>query len=257
MSFQGGVCSSEIGAFKNINGQCTTEDRCPGGSTCRAQVCQCVDGSSEHHGCCRQSPGRRCTHREACNGGSRCEFGLCRCLDGSIINGARCVISSTEPGKSCQSGQKCIHDSVCRFGMCMCIAKYVTFNGRCMTEESILTLTSSTLAATPPVKVGSVKGSGFECHRKDICSGGSTCRNGFCECSDLEVIISGHCVGSHEKANEIVEKLLVAAPGQPCEAGEKCTGGSTCTNYLCTCEHVAIDDSRGCFEDARKHMARM
>ncbi|KAK6028682.1 EGF-like domain protein [Ostertagia ostertagi] len=231
---QSGICVSVIGAFKNINGQCTVGDRCSGGSTCRANVCQCVDGSSEHHGRCRQSPGGRCTYGETCDGGSSCEFGLCRCPDGHIINTGRCVMGSAEPGKSCQNGQKCVHGSVCRFGMCMCVAKYVTSKGRC---------------------VGSLKGPGFECHEKDICNGGSTCREGFCVCNDLEVIINGQCVGSHEKANEVVDNLLVAAPGQPCDARTNCTGGSTCINRVCTCEHGAIDESGRCSEVRKEYGA--
>ncbi|PIO72026.1 EGF-like domain protein [Teladorsagia circumcincta] len=250
-----GVCVSVIGAFKNINGQCTVGDRCSGGSTCRANVCQCIDGSSEHHGRCRQSPGGRCTYGETCDGGSSCEFGLCRCPDGHIISSGKCVMGSAEPGKSCQNGQKCVHGSVCRFGMCMCVAKYVTSKGRCVRRENVLTSISSTTAVTTPIKVGSLKGPGFECHEKDICNGGSTCREGFCVCSDLEVIINGQCVGSHEKANEVVDNLLVAAPGQPCDARTNCTGGSTCINRACTCEHGAIDESGRCSEVKKEYGA--
>ncbi|VDL73125.1 unnamed protein product [Nippostrongylus brasiliensis] len=246
-SLQSGVCVSQIGAFKNINGQCSGNDRCSGGSTCLAHVCQCVDGSSERHGRCHQSPGGRCTYGETCDGGSSCEFGLCRCSDGHIIDSAKCVVGTAEPGKTCQNGQKCVHGSVCRFGMCMCVAKYMVSKGRCVRREHVLTPTS-TPRPTTPIKVGAVKGPGFLCHEKDLCSGGSKCKEGFCVCDELEVIINEQCVGSHEKANEIVDKLLVAAPGQPCQPRTNCTGGSVCINRTCTCENGVIDESGICSE---------
>ncbi|KAK5972004.1 hypothetical protein GCK32_006361, partial [Trichostrongylus colubriformis] len=252
---KGGACVSAIGAFKNINGQCTLGDRCSGGSTCRAHICQCVDGSSEHRGRCRQTPGERCTYGETCDGGSSCEFGFCRCPDGHVIKAGKCVIGSSEPGKSCQNGQKCIHGGVCRFGMCMCIAQHVTYKGRCVRRQSVLTVSSSATTVSTPIKVGSVKGPGFKCHDKDICSGGATCREGFCMCNDLEVIINEQCVGSHEKANEIVDKLLIAAPGQSCNARTNCTGGSICINRVCACEQGAIDDSGKCSEVKKEYGA--
>ncbi|EYB99504.1 hypothetical protein Y032_0122g1086 [Ancylostoma ceylanicum] len=257
-ALQNGACTSITGAFKNINGQCTADDRCSGGSTCRGNVCQCVDGSSELHGRCRQSPGGRCSYGQTCDGGSSCEFGLCRCPDGHIIDAGKCVMGKAEPGKSCQHGQKCVHGSVCRFGMCMCIAKYMASKGRCVRRENVLVPTSpapssTTSSATTSVRVGAVKGPGFECHEKDLCSGGSRCRDGFCVCNEFEVIINEQCVGSHEQANEIIDKLLVSAPGQPCDARTNCTGGSICINRTCTCEQGNIDNSGTCTEAKKEY----
>lgn len=216
-------------------------------------MCQCVDGSSEHHGRCHQSPGGRCTFGETCVGGSSCEFGHCRCPDGQSIDAGKCVASTSEPGKICQNGQKCVHGSVCRFGMCICVAKFLASKGRCVRRESVL-VHSLPSNVPPPVSVGTVKGPGFRCFEKDLCSGGSRCTEGFCVCDELEVIINGQCVGSHKKANEIVNRLLVAAPGQLCEARTRCTGGSACMNRVCTCEQGAIDGSGRCSEVKKEHI---
>ncbi|KAE9412779.1 hypothetical protein Angca_006280, partial [Angiostrongylus cantonensis] len=231
--------------------QCTVGDRCSGGSTCRGHVCQCVDGSFEYHDRCRQSPGGRCTYGQTCDGGSICEFGLCRCPVGNFIDAGRCVVGTSVPGKSCQHGQKCVHGSVCRFGMCMCIAKYTASKGRCVRRENILYQT--TTSVTPSIRIGAVKSPGIKCNDKDLCSGGSQCREGFCLCKDSEVIINEMCVGSHEQANEIIEKLLIAAPGQPCDTRTNCTGGSKCINRSCTCENGVIDDTGTCNEGNKVH----
>ncbi|KAJ1366277.1 hypothetical protein KIN20_026893 [Parelaphostrongylus tenuis] len=249
--FQDGSCTSLTGSFKNINSQCAAGDRCSGGSTCRGHVCQCVDGSFEYHDRCRQSPGSRCTYGQTCDGGSICEFGLCRCPVGNFINGGKCVVSTSAPGKSCQHGQKCLHGSVCRFGMCMCVAKYTASNGRCVRRESILSLKSVDAAAS--IQVGAVKGPGLRCHDKDLCSGGSHCRDGFCVCNDSEVIINEQCVSSHEQANEVIGKILIAAPGQPCDARTNCTGASKCMNRTCTCVEGVIDDTGTCSEEKKAH----
>ncbi|KAK6759710.1 hypothetical protein RB195_021339 [Necator americanus] len=257
-TLQNGVCTSTIGAFKNINSQCAAADRCSGGSTCRENICQCVDGSSELHGRCRQSPGGRCSYGQTCDGGSSCEFGLCRCPEGHIVDSGKCVMGKAEPGKSCQHGQKCVHGSVCRFGMCVCIAKYIASKGRCVRRENVLVPSrpkpsSTTPSSTTLMKVGSVKGPGFECQEGDLCSGGSRCRDGFCVCNEFEVIINDQCVGSHKQANEIIDKLLVSAPGQPCEAKTNCTGGSVCINRTCTCEQGTIDNTGTCGEGKKEY----
>ena len=48
-----------MGAFKNINSQCSALDRCAGGAVCKDHVCSCTDGSYEQQGKCRTAPGGR------------------------------------------------------------------------------------------------------------------------------------------------------------------------------------------------------
>ncbi|KJH41784.1 EGF-like domain protein [Dictyocaulus viviparus] len=248
-TLQTGICVSLIGAFKNINSQCTIGDRCSGGSTCRDHVCQCVDGSYEHHNRCHQSLGGRCTYGQTCEGGSSCDFGVCRCPEGNIIEAGKCVTALSKPGGSCQLGQKCVHGSACRFGMCICIANYVASEGKCIRTVNILP--SGSTSKIPPIDVGTMKGPGHKCHEKDLCSGGSFCLEGFCVCKESEVIINEQCVGSHERAIEIVEKLQIAAPGQPCGVRTDCAGGSKCINQTCTCEQSVIDETGICSEGKR------
>uniref|UniRef100_A0A1I7XW52 EB domain-containing protein n=1 Tax=Heterorhabditis bacteriophora TaxID=37862 RepID=A0A1I7XW52_HETBA len=248
-TMKNGICSSSIGAFKNINSPCSGSDRCSSGSVCRDHVCQCVGGSRELHGRCHQVSGGRCSHGQTCDGGSVCEFGVCRCPESHIINAGQCLLALSEPGQSCQLGQKCIHGSVCRFGLCMCIAKFLAIKGRCVKRESLVIVRPKN--AGNVVNPGNIRTPGTQCMKKDICSGGSRCQEGFCICNDLEVIINNQCVGSHNRANEVINELLIAAPGQPCEARTNCTGGSTCIDRICKCENGKIDDTGICLDSQK------
>uniref|UniRef100_A0A0M3IGY1 EGF-like domain-containing protein n=1 Tax=Ascaris lumbricoides TaxID=6252 RepID=A0A0M3IGY1_ASCLU len=239
---QDGQCKKMSGTFKPINSQCSEEDRCMGGSVCSSSICSCIDGSVEAFGRCRQRPGGRCANGETCAGDSVCELAVCRCPDGYRLEESGCVASIAMPGKSCHMGQKCANGSQCRFGVCMCAANYRIVGNRCERLSNIIagaTQSRTTSTTTAPFRTRSARvvavKPGQMCMDGEMCLGGSTCASGFCVCAEGELIINDECVGSQNKATQVIKKGVKAAPGQFCNDETSCIGGSICLASMCTC----------------------
>uniref|UniRef100_A0A183V6J2 Prion-like-(Q/N-rich) domain-bearing protein 25 n=1 Tax=Toxocara canis TaxID=6265 RepID=A0A183V6J2_TOXCA len=240
---QDGECRKTSATFKPINSQCSEDDRCMGGSVCSSSICSCIDGSVEAFGRCRQRPGGRCANGETCAANSVCELAICRCPDGYRLEDSHCLATVAMPGRSCQKGQKCANGSQCRFGVCMCAANYRIIGDRCERLSNIIagTTTQSRPISTttdPPrtrsARVIAVK-PGQMCMDGEVCIGGARCVSGFCVCTDGELIINDECVGSQNKATQVIKKEVKAAPGQYCNEETTCTGGSVCLANVCTC----------------------
>ncbi|CAD6185565.1 unnamed protein product [Caenorhabditis auriculariae] len=139
----------------------------------------------------------------------------------------------------------------------MCVGKTFKQKGRCVRpEESVISAKEKLeVKVDLPVKLSKIKVAeesktpGSPCSGNDVCSGGSRCESNFCVCNEYEVIINNRCVGSHAEADEVVEKLAISAPGQACQPGTNCTGGSVCIESFCRCERGYILPSGVCSED--------
>ncbi|TKR83133.1 hypothetical protein L596_016772 [Steinernema carpocapsae] len=244
-------CHNCGGAFVPINGHCSPNDRCEGGSICVGQTCSCTEGSVESYGRCRQRPGGRCSDGQSCSGSSICELGICRCADGKVIEGHKCVSRIVPPGKSCQSGETCANGARCRFGVCMCVAPYRIFQDRCEKPANMVTskkMSSSTRPATTPSTVTIPRisvGPGQVCIDGQICTGGSKCSGTYCICKEDEIIIDENCIGNDQQALQVITKHVKAAPGQACTENTVCTGGSVCLGKVCMCPSDAPEMADG------------
>lgn len=86
---------------------------------------------------------------------------------------------------------------------------------------------------------------GAPCTWSSVCSGGSSCRNGFCTCPDGKIIGNGECVSliavGKFPMNDLTELFKIVGgflvpPGSYCSSvGLVCGGGSICQNGLCVC----------------------
>lgn len=121
----------------------------------------------------------------------------------------------------------------------MCIGKTIALGEKCVRRQELAVKVAEVLP-------GTLKGPGMECNPNDICAGGSKCLNGMCECEDHEVIIDEQCVGNTDQAVEVVERLNIAAPGQPCDAKTNCSGVSLCIDKICQCEEGKVSEEGSC-----------
>uniref|UniRef100_A0A914C187 EGF-like domain-containing protein n=1 Tax=Acrobeloides nanus TaxID=290746 RepID=A0A914C187_9BILA len=243
-TFQDGTCIKSSGSFKPINSQCQEHDRCSGGSICTNFICSCIDGSVESQGRCRQRPGGRCSYGQTCAGGSVCELGICQCPAGKRMFNHTCVTALAKPGQSCQSGEKCTDGSLCRFGVCMCTADYHVVDHKCEKITSKKTFSMKTIGKNgntpevimiPPARAGVQAKPGHLCLDGEECIGGSKCKEGYCVCSEQQIVIDDKCITTDAEALQIISEITKAAPGQHCTEKITCTGNSVCLANICVC----------------------
>ncbi|CAB3400850.1 unnamed protein product [Caenorhabditis bovis] len=254
------------GAFKNINSQCAPKDRCSGGSKCKNNLCQCVDGSIEVSGKCKQFPGGHCSNGELCSGSSQCSLGICRCDSSRIIDNQRCVRTQVAIGSACRRGQDCMNGSACRFGICMCVSKTIAVLGRCVPIADSMSPTTTAQITTEISKsiqeksgnICEIEGiNGIEpsckatkaakpsktvpgslCRTTSECPFRTKCVEGVCRCKKGETIVDLTCRAA-------IHQIL---PGSICDPlnGYDCVGEALCIYGVCKCGNQLASDGSKC-----------
>ncbi|KAK6028684.1 polysaccharide deacetylase, partial [Ostertagia ostertagi] len=91
-------------------------------------------------------------------------------------------------------------------------------------------------STSPAPKVVRHRFLGTKCRENDVCINGGECLGGICQCPENLFERGGRCL----RASQIPH----AAPSEPCENGEMCTGGSICDNdsktCICAANHVIV-----------------
>lgn len=105
-------------------------------------------------------------------------------------------------------------------------------------STAAVTQINSQLSTSPTPKVVRHRFLGTKCRVNDVCIGGGECRSGFCRCPENLFEREGRCLRATQ--------LPRSAPGESCEQGEMCTGGSICDSdsktCICAAMHVIVEE---------------
>ncbi|VDL75178.1 unnamed protein product [Nippostrongylus brasiliensis] len=129
---------------------------------------------------------------------------------------------SNSGGQPCPDGFICVkgkrNEDICCAGGEVCEPSQVSVEGRCLPRQLV----------------------GAVCEHSEQCLGGSTCRDGSCQCPEGTMEQKQRCVANKKECaiNQVLyldECLPLVSLGRACVVSIQCTGAGECVEGVCDC----------------------
>ncbi|WKX99529.1 hypothetical protein Q1695_014424 [Nippostrongylus brasiliensis] len=129
---------------------------------------------------------------------------------------------SNSGGQPCPDGFICVkgkrNEDICCAGGEVCEPSQVSVEGRCLPRQLV----------------------GAACEHSDQCLGGSTCRDGSCQCPEGTMEQKQRCVANKKECaiNQVLyldECLPLVSLGRACVVSVQCIGAGECVEGVCDC----------------------
>jgi hypothetical protein len=199
-----------MGGTDGGDGKCDVASDCPPATqTCRAAICD-----ETHH--CQigvAADDAACDDLEPCTTGDKCSKGVCvpgpptdcsaadsECSKGVCKLGAGCDTTPLKEGITCDAANPCAA-SLCQGGKC--------------TIKTVM-------------NQGGVCDDGLFCTTGEKCDTTGHCTSTQPTCTTTEICVEAVC----DEDNNMCTSTQIGE-GQPCEDGDVCTGGETCSGNVC------------------------
>ncbi|CAI5454248.1 unnamed protein product [Caenorhabditis angaria] len=270
-------CQTGFNRYCNSNNQCSCV-QCGSNQIFMQNQCQCQPGYYAPEGSCsatmsmicncvqaQQSSG--CVSNQQCGQNQLCVQNQCQCQQGyskssCTTEGCNCIANcigngcsvntqpSGLPGQMCSETTQCQNNAMCMNNYCVCPSNRVLSGNSCVQY----------LGDASP---------GQSCQTAGIiCRGGSSCYNNVCQCANGLSPQGGSCAPAMEVRFTIVPYIYTTAqnmfdlfPGQSCNPNcafqpclQRCSGGSTCSNSVCTCPQGSYVNNNACVNQISSDM---
>jgi len=224
---------------------------CDDGNPCTTDECDASNGLCVG----KAVSGPACDDANACTLGDACTQGVCQstssvvCNDGKVCTtdscnpkNGNCGFSAAPDGLQCEDGSKCTVGDACKAGACAAGKATVCVDGSPCTIDGCDLVTG--LCAFKPGPNGTPCSDGDACTIGDVCAGGGCTVGAPKVCTD-----SNPC--ALPKCDPTSGKCVVKPGNLPCDDGNACSGGDTCTDGVCKPASFQVcNDGQWCTNDS-------
>ncbi|KAM3722610.1 Prion-like-(Q/N-rich) domain-bearing protein [Dirofilaria immitis] len=261
-----------------IGDKCYIDEQCYGESFCINNYCTCPHEMINMNGLCQKKdskPIRQCEKNQVlvnkqclnivvvgeecqvdaqCTGGANCLNRHCSCPPGTIQNEQICIqkncskdavlingtcLSRVIPGELCVDSAQCLDGSQCSTmtNVCICLEGMNNIGGYCrkLSYTDPCDSISMVYANNSCMWIAEL---GDQCIYDLQCLGGSICTDGYCNCPETTVNISGYCTGpmlcNRDEVylnNRCFKRVSL---NESCLISQQCPGTAIC-NYMARC----------------------
>ncbi len=234
-------------------GKCTGGGlkNCDDGNGCTTDTCNPKSGQCEF----KNETGLTCTDNNPCTLQDTCQTGKCvpksnvGCDDGKPCTmdtcdpkTGNCITANMPDQLACEDGNKCTMGDSCKAGACAPGKPAYCNDGSACTID--------TCDVAQGVCVYKNAATGAPCSDSDACTLGDTCKDGGCiagqpkDCNDGNPCTLDKC--------DIDSGKCIAKTGDlPCDDGNACTEGDTCTSGVCKPKtFIVCNDGNTCTNDS-------
>ena len=253
------ACGSDPSAGDNVAVDETSMDDTDASDTATDDAAD-ADTTVEDSGDCVE--GASCEDGDPCTVGESCQVGSCKggaakvCDDDNVCTKDACVVAAggcvhdpvaDDPALPCDDGNSCSTGDRCLKGACL-----PTTTTSCDDDDDCTTDTCAAdggrahaIDATREAKAGGCE-DGDACTTLDTCKGGVCLPGAATTCDDGSVCTEDTCDSATGCSHSATQD-----PGKPCDDGDGCTLGDTCSGALCLPTSVtSCDDGNPCTIDS-------